>query len=113
MTMQTVVELPRFSLRAKSVMTEAELDEAKVMIATDPECGDPLEGTGGVRKVRFAVGNKGKSGGVRIVYYFYNEAIPVFLLTVFAKKDMPNLKKAERNELAKLTAKLRESYGAK
>jgi len=38
------------------------------MIARDPECGVVMKCTGGVRKVRFAVGGKGKSGGVRVVY---------------------------------------------
>src|SRR5262245_44930631 len=54
-----------------------------------------MEGTGGVRKVRFVVGGRGKSGGVRVVYYFHNEAMPVYLLTVFAKNEKANLS-AER-----------------
>jgi len=45
------------------------------------------------------------------VYYFYNDTIPVFLLTVFAKNEKDNLSKAERNTLAKVARTLRESYG--
>ena len=52
----------------------------------------------------------GKSGGVRIIYFFYNENIPVFLLTIFGKNEKTNLTKAERNELAKLTTLLVKSY---
>jgi hypothetical protein len=62
-------------------------------------------------KVRFGVCGQGKSGGVRVVYYFYNDTIPVFLLTVFAKNEKDNLSKAERNTLAKVARTLRESYG--
>jgi len=44
-------------------------------------------------------------------YYYYNETLPVFLLTVFAKNEKDNLTKAERNALAKLVRILRDSYG--
>ena len=72
---------------------------------------DLIRGTGGLRKVRFGVGGKGKRGSVSVVYYVYNDAMPVFLLTVFAKNEKDNLSKAERNALAKVARTLRESYG--
>ena len=43
-----------------------------------------------------------KSGGVRVIYYFHSEAMPLYLLTMFAKNEQANLSKAERNELASL-----------
>ena len=43
-----------------------------------------------------------KSGGVRVTYYFHDEALPLYLLTLFAKGEQANLSKAERNELADL-----------
>jgi hypothetical protein len=58
-----------------------------------------MEGTGGVRKLRWGRGDQGKSGGVRVIYYFYDELMPLYLLTLFAKGDKDNLTKAERNEL--------------
>jgi hypothetical protein len=72
-----------------------------------------MQGTGGIRKVRRSSGNKGKRGGVRVIYYFHNKAIPLFLLTVFGKSEKANLSKAERNDLAKLTILLVKSYGGK
>lgn len=44
----------------------------------------------------------GKSSGIRVIYYFYNEDIPLYLLTVFGKNEKDNLSKAERNDLTKL-----------
>jgi hypothetical protein len=76
-----------------------------------PQTGVVLQGTGGIRKFRWASGNKGKSGGVRVIYYFYNESIPLFLLSVFGKKEKANLSKSERNELAKFTKQLVKNYG--
>ncbi|MCH9012193.1 MAG: type II toxin-antitoxin system RelE/ParE family toxin [Proteobacteria bacterium] len=111
-TRVTVVETKAFTGRAKGRMSAAEVDRAIEVIARDPLCGDLIQGTGGIRKVRFAVKGRGKSGGVRIVYYYYNESIPVFLLTVFAKNEKADLARAERNALGKVARALRESYGA-
>ncbi len=52
-----------------------------------------------------------KSKSLRVVYYFYNDTMPVFLLTVFAKKEKDNLSKSERNALAEVARALRDSYG--
>lgn len=92
-------------------MSAAEVDAVIDLVAAEPLCGDLIKGTGGVRKVRIAVKDKGKSGGVRIVYYYHNESIPVFLMTVFAKKEKSNLTKAECNMLATATRVLRNNYG--
>ena len=69
-----------------------------------------MQGTGGIRKFRWASGNRGKSGGVRVIYYFHNESMPLFLLTLFGKNEKANLSKAERNELTKL-ANILKNYG--
>jgi len=75
-------------------------------LAEHPKDGDLLEGTGGIRKIRWGRGGQGKSGGVRVIYYFHDEAMPLYLLTLFAKGDKTNLSKAERNELAELVGLL-------
>lgn len=65
-----------------------------------------MEGTGGVRKLRWARAGRGKSGGVRVIYFYYNEGIPLYLLTIYGKNEKDNLSAAERNGLAKLTTLL-------
>jgi hypothetical protein len=107
----TIVETRAYLARADKLLDEDAREGIKVEIATDPECGVVMRGTGGVRKFRFAVGNRGQSAGVRVVYYFCNERMPAFLLTVFAKNEKDNLSKEERNNLAKLVNVLREQYG--
>jgi hypothetical protein len=104
----TVVETRAFIERARSRMSRAERDAAVGMIARDPTCGALIKGTGGVRKVRFAVSGRSKSRGVRIIYHFYSENTPVFLLTVFAKNEKADLTAAERHELAALVRILRD-----
>jgi hypothetical protein len=65
-----------------------------------------MQGTGGVRKMRWRRAGRGKSGGVRVIYYFHSERIPLYLLTVFAKNAQANLTRSERNELAGIVAGL-------
>jgi hypothetical protein len=96
---------------AKACMTDDERTEAINMIAANPERGDLIPGGGGIRKVRFAIGGKGKSGGVRIVYYFHNERVPTFLLAVFAKNERANLTRAETNMLGNAAKMLARKYG--
>ncbi|MBL1431989.1 MAG: type II toxin-antitoxin system RelE/ParE family toxin [Gammaproteobacteria bacterium] len=59
-----------------------------------------MQGTGDIRKLRWSTQGKGKSGGVRVIYYHHHQSIPLFLLTVFGKGEKANLSKSERNELA-------------
>lgn len=108
----TVVETRSFIGAAKECMSDDERAQAIAMIAENPECGDLISGGGGIRKVRHAVGNKGKSGGVRIVYYFHDVHVPIFLLTVFAKNERSNLSQSELQQLADAAKELARRYGA-
>lgn len=112
--MQTVIETESYLRAAKDAgMSAEEMTSAVDLVAADPEAGDVMQGTGGVRKARLAGHGKGKSGGYRIVWYFGGGDIPVFLLTVFGKGEKANLTQGERNALRSLTGTLRDSLSAK
>jgi hypothetical protein len=64
-----------------------------------------------VRKVRIGVSGRGKRGGARVVYFFHNETIPIYLLTVFAKNERSDLTQQERNDLRKFTQPLVDAAG--
>jgi len=106
----TIAESPEFSRQARQLLTEAEVDELIEFLAIHPQAGAIMQGTGGVRKLRWAREGKGKSGGTRVIYYFHNETIPLFLLTIYGKGRKDNLSKSERNQLAKLAKILVETY---
>lgn len=110
--MRTVVELPEFQSRAKYLLGDSERHSIVAHLATHPEAGSILKGTGGIRKLRWAAKGKGKSGGVRVVYFCQDRTMPLFLLTMFAKGEKTNLSRKERNELAKVVALLAKNYGA-
>lgn len=106
--MQTVVETESYLRAAKdAAMSPDEMTAAVDLVATDPEAGDVIQGTGGVRKARLAGRGKGKSGGYRIVWYFGGGDIPVFLITVFGKGEKANLTQGERNALRSFTASVK------
>ena len=98
----TVAELPEYLRTAGKLLADADRRAIVDFLAARPGAGDLIEGTGGVRKLRWARDGRGKSSGVRVIYYFHSEAMPLYLLTMFAKNERANLSKAERNELTGL-----------
>lgn len=100
--MLTVAELPEYQRRAAKLLADEDRRAIVDYLAAHPRAGDLIEGTGGVRKLRWGRDGRGKSGGVRVIYYVHSEVMPLYLLTMFAKNERANLSKAERNELAEL-----------
>jgi hypothetical protein len=62
--------------------------------------------TGGIRKMRWVLPGRGKRGGARVVYYYHNDSLPVFLLAAYGKNEKADLSKAERNTMARLVPAL-------
>jgi hypothetical protein len=89
--MLTVVETSVFARRAEKLLSSEEHEELLPYLALNPEAGDEIPGTGGVRKVRFAAKGKGKSGGVRVIYYFFDEDIPLYAILLYGKNEQVNL----------------------
>lgn len=108
--MQTVVETPAYLVKAQRLLTETERADIITEVARNPEAGVLIRGSGGVRKLRHGRQGKGKSGGVRVVYFYQDGRMPLFLLTVFGKQERANLSQAEINQLAKLCRQIRASY---
>lgn len=97
--MITVIETGQFAGKARKIMTLAEKDDLIDTVARNPEAGDIISGTGGVRKLRIAREGQGKSGSYRVIYYYYNKNAPVFLFSVYGKNEKANLTAAEKNAL--------------
>lgn len=79
------------------------------MLLKDPESGPVIKGTGGIRKVRFPLENRGKSGSVRVCYTDFAEYEVTYLITAFAKKEQENLTDEEKKVLRKLVNALRDA----
>jgi hypothetical protein len=75
-------------------------------LAERPEAGALIQKSGGLRKVRWAAGGKGRSGGVRVIYYWARSDDEIMLLTVYSKSEKDNLSAGEVKLLRKLLEKL-------
>lgn len=107
--LQTVVETPEFIRRAKAIgMTEADRADVVDTLAANPEAGVSLGG--GLRKVRIARKGGGKSGGFRVLHFYREEGLPLFLLTAFAKNDRTNITPKEQVELVALCDLIAKAY---
>lgn len=84
-------------------MNDQERAEVVNFLAYNPTAGDLIPGTGGVRKVRWGLEGRGKRGGARVIYFFHDLEMPLYLLDAYAKNDRTNLTKAECNELRQVT----------
>jgi hypothetical protein len=104
-----VVETPDFLRKAKALLTETERAEVVDTLSANPDAGVSLGR--GLWKVRFARHGEGKSGGFRTIHFYRADAGPLFLLTMFAKKDQANLSEADLTVLYKIGDQIAESYG--
>ena len=67
-----------------------------------PEAGALIQGTGGLRKLRWNMGAKGKRGGIRIIYYFELKKSHIYLMTLYSKNEMTDLSAKEKKLLKQL-----------
>jgi mRNA-degrading endonuclease RelE of RelBE toxin-antitoxin system len=109
----TVVETGEFLKQAKPLMSEGERAELAAFLGAEAEAGAVIPETCGVRKIRWALQGTGKRGGARVIYYYHNERMPVFLLSAYAKNRKANLSKAERNAMKRLVPVLVAGYSRK
>ncbi|WP_026381254.1 type II toxin-antitoxin system RelE/ParE family toxin [Afifella pfennigii] len=107
----TIVETPLFVRQAETVWSEEERQEFVNFIASDPERGDVIPGTGGVRKLRWQRPGSGKRGGVRVVYFYHNANAPLYLLMIYAKSRQEDLTPSDKRIVRELTARLKHGRG--
>lgn len=103
----TVAETPLFLRQAADVWDEDEHAEFVNFIAANPEAGDLIPETGGVRKVRWSRSGSGKRGGTRVIYFYHDGGRPLYLLLVYAKARREDLTSDEKLAVRKLAAILK------
>jgi hypothetical protein len=103
----TVVETSAFARRAEKLLTLEEYENLIFYLALHRERGDEIPGTGGVRKLRFAAKGRGKSGGVRVIYYFYDEHNPLYAIFLYGKNEQANLSPGQRQDVAAFAERIK------
>lgn len=97
------VLLPWFLARWKEMgLTDNDMRRLEQELLANPKVGKVMQGTGKVRKMRFAFEHSGKSGSSRVIYVDFDVYEKIYLLDAYAKNEKDNLSKSERNELKQL-----------
>ena len=89
-------------------LNDDDLKRLQEELLADPKIGAVMRGTGGVRKMRFAFEQRGKSGSVRVIYVDFEVYEKIFLITAYPKSEKDNLTDAERNEIKQMIHALEE-----
>ncbi len=103
------IETSIFTRQIKAIATDDELKALQVELIAQPEKGDLIQGTGGLRKVRMATGQQGKSGSARVIYFLATAEV-IYLVLAYAKNEKESLTAAEKAELKKLTQLLKGEH---
>ena len=98
------IELPAFERHRERYLDDAGFGQLQETLMIHPEAGDLIEGSGGLRKLRFADARraKGKRGGLRVIYYFWTGGPEFWLFTLYNKDDMADLTAKQRAALKDL-----------
>jgi RelE toxin of RelE / RelB toxin-antitoxin system len=104
-----IVSLSGYEPQVAALLNEEERMAMEFFIACAPEDYPVIPGTGGFRKARWARRGKGKSGGLRVIYFFLTEPARVYMAAIYSKSRMETLSAADQNVLAKLAAKIKKA----
>ncbi len=85
------IETSLFTRIIYDYLSEDEYFGLQVHLLNHPESGKIIRGSGGVRKIRWSTSGKGKSGGIRVVYYWKVRKDEIWLLTVYAKNEQETI----------------------
>lgn len=100
------IETPTFTRLLMGLLSDDEYRELQGVLAENPSCGDIIQGGGGIRKVRFSAKGKGKSGGVRVIYYWRSAAHQIYFLVIYPKNKKDTLTDKETAILRALVKEL-------
>ena len=110
---QVIVETPAYLHAIEGIWDSETQSEFKTYIGTNFMLGDVIPNTGGLRKIRWSGSGHGKRGGVRVIYYYYNEHHPIYLLFAYPKNVQDNLTAEEKKLLRQLVQQLKDSFRKK
>lgn len=103
------IETPVFTRQIVEIMDDLEYSRLQTALVLQPELGDLIPGSGGLRKVRWGepARSRGKRGGVRVIYYWYESGALVYLLFGYSKTERDDLTAAQRRTLRNLIAEFK------
>jgi hypothetical protein len=107
----SVVEMGPFIEKAKEILTDEEREELITLLALRPEVGDIIDGTGGVRKLKWLAKSQGNRTQARVIYYFRDLNMPVYLLAMYSRGETIDLSASGKRLINQLVAQLVAEHG--
>jgi mRNA-degrading endonuclease RelE of RelBE toxin-antitoxin system len=89
--MVSFIETKLFSQLVAEYLSDEEYSKLQQVLIERPEAGNVIPGSGGIRKLRWKGSGRGKSGGVRIIYYVRSRQGQIWMLTLYAKNVSENI----------------------
>ncbi|HSX51158.1 MAG TPA: hypothetical protein VLF09_09390 [Cellvibrio sp.] len=110
----TFVELPPFERHRKNYLDDQAFSALQQELMQSPLAGDVIMGTGGLRKLRFSdpIRGKGKRGGTRIIYYWWDGGSQFWLFTLYNKDELTDLTNDQRQLLSQMLKQELKARGA-
>jgi hypothetical protein len=102
-----IVETSIFTRQVVDLLPDDEYRKLHAALVGNPELGHLIQGTGGLRKVRWRLPGRGKSGGVRVIYYWAVTDFELFMLLIYAKSEQDDLTPGQRKVLKRI---VKEEY---
>jgi hypothetical protein len=100
------IETPIFTKLILQLLDDNSYRELQNELLINPELGKVIKGGGGIRKIRWALPNRGKSGSIRIIYFYKNANNEIYFLFAYPKNVADNLTENQVHQLAKLVKEL-------
>ncbi|OZI48331.1 type II toxin-antitoxin system RelE/ParE family toxin [Bordetella genomosp. 4] len=100
------IETPVFTRLITALLSDEEYAGLQSLLIENPEKGDLIRGGGGIRKLRYGRQGVGKSGGIRVIYYWISEAHQIYMLAAYPKSKQANLTSGEIAVLRELVKEL-------
>lgn len=96
------IETSTFTHYVQDYLNEEEYRGFQNYLMENPDAGDLIQGTGGLRKIRWTAKGKGKRSGVRIIYYWQIAREHIYLLTLYSKNEMTDLSTSDKKFLKQM-----------
>lgn len=97
-----IVETSLFTRQVLALLDDDTYRRLQTILVLRPDAGDLIEGSGGIRKIRWAMPGRGKRGGVRVIYYWATRQERILMLLVYAKTEQDNLSPTQLKVLRKI-----------
>lgn len=101
------IESKNFERLRADYLTDEEYRELQNFLIQQPHAGDVIQGTGGLRKLRWKLSNKGKRGGIRIIYLFLNNKDHIHFLTLYSKNEATDLTSDQKKILKQIVEEIK------